>query len=142
VDLAPAAVTEPAPVPGTAPPPNVDSDTRAPAFMTAAFVSFGVGALGLGTGVVVGIMATAKHADAQHACPGNRCVAGTEGPGDVDAFRTLSTVSTVGYVVGAVGAAAGVTLLLLAPSRERTRRSAALELFVDPRLVGVRGAFE
>jgi hypothetical protein len=105
-----------------------------------AFVSFGVGALGLGAGIVTGVMATNKHSAAESGCPAHRCIDGSQGASDASAFRRLSVASTVGYVVGAVGVAGGVTLLLLEP-RAKDRASGRVEMFVDPGRAGVRGAF-
>jgi hypothetical protein len=129
------------------------------------FVALGVGAAGVGTGIVTGLMATSKHSSAKSGCPGSVCVAGSQGESDLEAFRTLRTVSTIGYIVGGVGAAAGVTLLILAPktpagqsaaggdrtgtgqsgaasNRTRTGQSTAnLQLIVTPVSVGVSGAF-
>lgn len=104
------------------------------------FVALGVGAAGLGTGLVAGLMATSKHSSAQSECPNSVCVAGSQGEKDLDSFRTLRTVSTIGYVVGGVGAAAGVTLLLLTPKSPRSQ-SASVHVVVSPSSLGVVGAF-
>lgn len=94
---------------------------RGRAQRTWGFIGLGVGAAGLGVGLVTGLMATSRHSSAQRECPGNRCVAGSTGQNDVNAFRTLRTISTIGYIAGAVGVAAGVTLLLTAPSTHGER---------------------
>ena len=134
----PRRVAAPAPRPVAAP----DHHRGAPSTLrTLAFVSLGAGAVGIGTGLIAGLSAAGKHTDALRACPQNRCVEGGEGVRDVDAFRTLSTVSTIGYVAGGVFAAGGVTLLLVSPPRSREHDSARVELFVEPRLAGVRGSF-
>lgn len=112
----------------SAPPPTV-SDTvdlepphaHGAAQRTWGFVGLGVGAAGLGVGLVTGLMATSRHSSAEQACPDNRCIAGSAGQRDVNAFRTLRTVSTIGYIAGAVGVATGVTLLLTLPSQHRER---------------------
>lgn len=103
---------------------------------------FAVGALGivgLGTGIITGLMSTSHHGKAEEQCPNQACVAGSAGEDELSSFRTLRTVSTVGYVVGAVGVAAGVTLLLTAPA-ERPGR-ASVGLWLNPGSAGVRGAF-
>jgi hypothetical protein len=104
------------------------------------FVALGVGVVGVGTGVVTGLMATSKHSSAESECPNSICIAGSQGEKDLDAFRSLRTVSTVGYIVGGVGAAAGVTLLILAP-KNPPPTSARLGLVVRPTSLGVIGAF-
>jgi hypothetical protein len=105
---------------------------------TWAIVSFGVGGAGLGVGVITGLMASSRHSRAEDGCPENRCVAGSPAADDVDAFRSLRTVSTVGYVVAAVGVAAGTTLLLTAP---KERESGWVSPYLGPGAAGVTGAF-
>jgi hypothetical protein len=59
-------------------------------------------------------MAMRAHQSLNVDCPGGRC------PPDradaLDGFRRTSTISTVAFIVGGVGAAAGITLMLTAPS--------------------------
>jgi hypothetical protein len=51
-------------------------------------------------------------------------------------------VSTVGYIVGGVGIAAGTTLLLTAPRSSTTSAQArSVNLWVGPASVGLLGAF-
>jgi hypothetical protein len=74
-------------------------------------------------------------------------VDGSQGAKDLDAFRSLRTVSTIGYVVGGVGIAAGVTLLLTAPeSKPAAEAHAALDTprwtpYVGLGSAGVAGTF-
>ena len=105
---------------------------------TLAFVGFGVGVVGLGVGIGAGLAASSKHSSAEDGCTGGKCVEGSSGADDVDSFRQLRTISTVGYIVGAVGIGAGVTLWLTAPKSKTAARTGA---FVGPSSVGVRGAF-
>jgi hypothetical protein len=105
---------------------------------TWAIVSFGVGGAGLGVGVVTGLMAASRHSSAEEGCPENRCAAGSSAADDVDAFRSLRTVSTVGYVVAAVGVAAGTALLLTAPKEPQ---SGWVSPYLGPGAAGVTGAF-
>jgi tetratricopeptide (TPR) repeat protein len=102
--------------------------------------ALGVGALGLGTGIVTGILAGQRYSSAEEACPGRVCEEGTSGAADLESFRSLRTLSTVGYIVGGVGAAAGVTLLLTAPTA-RDERGASVSAFIGVGTVGVKGAF-
>jgi hypothetical protein len=104
-----------------------------------AFAVGGLGVVGLGTGVITGLMATSHHTKAGEQCPNHACVAGSAGEDELNSFRTLRTVSTVGYVVGAVGLAAGVTLLLTAPS-ERPGR-ASVGVWMNASSAGLLGAF-
>jgi hypothetical protein len=117
---------------------NASAPTRGRAQRTWGFVGLGVGVAGLGVGLVTGLMATSRHSSAERECPNNRCVAGSSGQSDVDAFRTLRTVSTVGYIAGAVSVAAGVTLLLTAPSSESEHGLAAR---IGPGTASIAGWF-
>jgi hypothetical protein len=101
--------------------------------------ALGVGGVGLVVGAITGIVASGKHGDLETACPDNRCPATVES--DLDSFRTMGTLSTVGFVVGGVFAAAGVVLLVTAPSDEGADAAAALELQVSPTSVGARLRF-
>ncbi len=112
------------------PPSESDHGTKhGPMQRTLGFVGLGVGAAGLGVGVVTGLMATSRYNSAKNECPAHRCVTGSTGAQDLDAFRSLRTVSTIGYVVGGVGVAAGVALLLTAPhAKPAAENRAAREL--------------
>jgi hypothetical protein len=114
-----------------APPPR--SSWQKPA----AFVAGGLGIAGLATGIVTGLMASSRHSTAASSCPDNVCPPGGSGWDDVQSFRTLRTVSTVGYVVGAVGLAGGVTLWLTAPKQS----SRAVGVRVTGEALFVEGAF-
>jgi hypothetical protein len=137
--------TRPAPMPVAAvqsdKPVAVHPSGHDPTMRTLAYVSLGLGVAGIGTGVVTGILAAGKHSDAEKGCPDNRCEPGSQGMKDVDAFRTLRTVSTVGYVVGAAAAIGGVTLFVLSPSRDERPSAGMLEIWASPGRAGVRGRF-
>jgi hypothetical protein len=105
---------------------------------TWAIVGFAAGGVGIGVGVVTGLMATSRHSKASDACAENRCASGSPAAEDVEAFRSLRTVSTIGYVVGAVGIAAGTTLLLTAP---KERKTAWVSPYLGPAAAGVTGSF-
>ena len=139
--VAPAPATElPAPSTGSAPGDRAPTDESGGGFphTTLGWVGIGVGAAGLGVGVVTGLMATSKHASAEEGCPGGKCPEGSAAADDLESFRTLRTVSTVGYAVGVIGVAAGFTLLLTAPSEPNT---AHVSPWVGPGSAGVAGRF-
>jgi hypothetical protein len=123
-----------APVTKAAPPADSESGSGRRTF---AFVALGVGAAGLTVGAITGVLAMRKHSDLEDACPDGRCPPGEQN--DLDAYRTLGTVSTVGFVVAGVGAAAGLTLLLTAPKREP--ETASVELGFGVAGVSARGRF-
>jgi hypothetical protein len=84
------------------------------------WVAFGVGAVGLGLGAVTGFMAMDEHSTLANECSGTECDTTTnpKSANDLDTYHTLATLSTVGFIVGGVGVAAGVVLLLTQPKNE------------------------
>jgi hypothetical protein len=82
---------------------------------TWSFVLFGASGAGLAVGVVAGAVALGAHDDAESGCPDQRCEPGSAGAAAAERFRDWRTVSTVGYVAGALCAGAGVALLLTSP---------------------------
>lgn len=125
-------------------PPITSFDTPPPRsswHTPAALAAGGLGVVGLGTGLVAGLLAGARHAKAEEQCPNHACVEGSEGEAALSSFRTLRTVSTVGYIVGAAGLAAGVTLFVTAPSAGQSTRQARLGLWLNAGSAGLTGAF-
>lgn len=104
---------------------------------TWAWVAFGVGTVGLGVGITSGLVATNEKSSLDEQCPNGRCPPSAES--DLDSFRTMRTISTVGYIAGGVGIATGVVLLLVTPAK----RTAAARVEPHPWLggAGVRGTF-
>ena len=119
---------------------GADVGAAASAHRTWGYVGLGVGAAGLGVGVVTGLMAVGKHKDAVEACPDLTCEEGTQGAEDVEAFRSLRTISTIGYVAGVLGVGAGVSLLLTAPSSQGNP-TARITPCLGLGAVGLRGRF-
>ena len=87
-------------------------------------------------GTVTGIMALSKKGtlDSSGQCHDNSCP--TTQHTQVSSYNSLRPLSTVGLVVGAVGATAGVTLLLTAPKHKE-----AVSAWVGPASAGVAGSF-
>jgi hypothetical protein len=106
----------PPPAGGTPPPPPASetpsSGGGGSGMKTAAFVSFGVGGAGLIMGAITGGLAVSKHSTLSGECKPN-CP--PQDSSDLSSYHTMGALSTVGFVVAGVGAAAGVTLFLLAP---------------------------
>ena len=100
-------------------------------------VAFGVGGAGLVLGVVTGAMATVQMDDLKTKC-GNELKCPDSLRGAYDSGLTLSRVATAGVVVAGIGAAVGVTLLLL-PSKPKA--GASLGVAIGPSYIGVKGAF-
>lgn len=108
------------------------------------YVAFGIGGLGLGLGIATGLMASGRRSDAAAACPDMRCARGSQGEADLNAFRDLRTVSSVGYVVGALGVAAGGVLwLTLGDTADEQVRGGRPQIgaFFSPTNAGVGGKF-
>jgi hypothetical protein len=90
--------------------------------------ALGVGALGIGTGIVTGLIANAAHDQAREGCPNDVCVSGSEGARDLARYREQRVVSTVSYAIG--GACLGLGgILLLRGSFDEPR----LRLELEPR---------
>lgn len=82
---------------------------------TLGYVSLGVGALGLAVGAGAGLIALGEKSDLESSC-GSDLQCPPASHDDANGYNRLRTISTVGFVVGGIGAAAGITLLLTAPS--------------------------
>jgi hypothetical protein len=76
-----------------------------------AYVGGGVGLAGIVVGSITGISAISHKNDAKRACLGGSCPPSTWS--DLDSARAMATVSTVSFVVGAVGIVVGAGALLL-----------------------------
>lgn len=139
-----APTTPPVSKPRSAPEPLAPEAAPSPSpwHARAGFIAGGVGVAGVVTGIVTGLMAGSRYKEAERECPDQHCVQGGAGWDKVESFRTLRTVSTVGYIVGGVGIAAGTTLLLTAPRKSTASAQArSVNLWVGPASVGLLGAF-
>jgi hypothetical protein len=99
------------------------------------WVALGVGAAGLLTGAVAGIVIM-SNTSLRNDCPNGACPSSKSG--SVNTYNLLRNTSTAGFIVGGVGAAVGVTLLLWAPKHESEPRMA---LWLGPSSAGVKGSF-
>jgi hypothetical protein len=100
------------------------------------FVAGGVALVGLGIGIGTGVAAGSKHDALSGECNGNDCPPSAQG--DLDSFHSLKTVSTIGYVVGFVGLAAGAAFFFFLPGKSP---AAAARVWVGPGSAGIGGAF-
>jgi hypothetical protein len=129
------AVTAPVTTPATpAAPATVTKRDR-----TWAIVAFGVGGAGLVFGGITGAMAMGKHGDLDKQCADGKCPNNLQS--DVDSFHTLATLSTVGFIVGGVGVAAGAVLWFAGPKKEvpATTARASTTLEWHPYFAGTGG---
>jgi hypothetical protein len=115
-----------------------------------AYSAFGVGALGLGAGVIFGLGAKSDYKKADDICQTpSGCPMSRQGEiEELDSSGSQKkTLATVGLVVGGVGLASGVALLLLssggssARSAGRAAQQTRAEPLVGPGWVGFRTSF-
>ncbi len=102
------------------------------------WIGLGVGGAGLAAGSIFGMMAIAKRSELVDACPGGDCPSGKKSA--LDSYRSTGTLSTVGFVVGAVGAGAGLALLLTAPSAD-AKEEVSVAPWIGVGSAGVVGRF-
>jgi hypothetical protein len=128
---------QPLGTPGQPPAPQPTSPDR-----TAGFIVLGVGAAGIAVGTLFGVLALGAKSSLDSACVPTKASCPSSSQGDIDALHTDSIVSTVGWGVGAVGAALGVYLILTAHGDENPK---AAGVNVHPWLgagsAGVAGTF-
>lgn len=122
----------------TASPAPGEAPARSAGPRTAAWVAFGVGGAGLTLGVVAGLVANGKHSTLAAECNGNTSTCAPRYSGDLDEFHTWRTISTVGYVVGALGIASGAVVWL---ATSRSRSETVVGLRVGPASAAFVGSF-
>jgi len=106
---------------------------------TVGFIATGVGAAGLVLGAVTGGLAITKKGDLDRAgCRDNMCPAATAD--DVNGYNSLRTLSGAGFIAGAIVAAGGVTLIIVAPKPAATT-GARWYPVIGIGSVGLQGAF-
>jgi len=86
--------------------------------------ALGVGAAGLVTGGAAGIWVLARHASLSSACFQGQCPPSESGA--INTYRAVADLSTVALIVGGVGAAAGVALVLTTPKGPQVTAYAGL----------------
>lgn len=139
----------PAPLPATA---AVDtSSAKGNGMRIGAYVALGVGVVGLGAGTIFGLSAKNKYAEAnditndhENCPPSGPC----ELPAPLFDQReqlgkdgdSAKTLSLVGFIVGGVGVATGVTLFVLSNKKEQPA-AAKVEPYLGIGHLGVRGSF-
>lgn len=102
-----------------------------------AYIAFGVGGAGLVLGAITGGVSLAQFGDVKSACgTDSKCPEARRG--DVDTGKTLAHVSTAGFVLAGLGAAAGVTLLLVPIGGKGPGQTS---MVIGPGSLGVEGSF-
>lgn len=126
------AADEEAPAAGMDAPPEA-GDSEGP--LWPAITAFAVGGVGLGVGIATGVMAMSKSDEIKSRCIDEvHCLSSDASLGDE--AQTLATISTIGFVVGGVGLAAGVVLILVRPGG-----GDGVALHVAPTGLALTGAF-
>jgi hypothetical protein len=151
--------TAPAPMPamqGDAPPPGGPGPTPpeqdsggANGLRIGGYVALGVGVVGLGLGTLFALQAKSKVDDANDICGGSGDECRITNPSQEsqvssldDDARSATTLSIVSFVVGGLGAATGITLLVLSSGRESDGQAAlSVAPYVGPGSAGVTGRF-
>jgi hypothetical protein len=105
-----------------------------------AWTAIGLGAAGIATGAITGVVAMGKKGDLEDSpdCVERRCLSSTM-QSELDSYGTLRTISSVGFIAGGVLAVTGVVLLVTTPSDTRTRGH--LQLRVGPSSLWAEGRF-
>ncbi len=138
--------TDPAPnsAPGTPAPvdPGPKSTDSGPGAMRiGAYVGLGVGVVGLAAGTIFALQSSSKRSEADDLCGASGCPKSKQD--EVNALDSdadsAATLATVGFIVGGVGVATGVTLFILSSGEKRD--SAAIRPWVGWGSAGVSGHF-
>ncbi len=114
---APAAKEKPPVVEDTPTPPPPIDDTKTSSgstLKTAGFITIGVGIVALGVGSYLGLSAKSLDKDAEPLCTPRGCT--PEGKSLNDDARSRGNLATVVFTIGAVAAAGGLVMVLVAPS--------------------------
>jgi hypothetical protein len=87
------------------------------------WVALGVGVAGAAAGTFFGVRTLSQKSTVDEHCVGSRC--DDAGLRANDGAKDSATLSTIGFVVGGAALAAGIVLLVTAPSARSTARSGA-----------------
>jgi hypothetical protein len=129
--------SNPAPTPAELPAPAPSRLTRVPVV-----VAFGAGGAGLVIGGIFGGVALGDRGSLDTKCNASK-VCPSSAQGTLDSLHTTSTVSTIGFIAGAVGVAAGVVLLIVpnAHGASKAEQGLVVQPYVGPTGAGVAGRF-
>jgi hypothetical protein len=125
---------------------GVQAEDKGAGLRIGAYAAFGVGAVGLGLGTVFIIQRGSKRSEADdlYSQCAPTCPPATQDEiADLDSSAdSAGTLATVGFIVGGVGIASGVTLLLLSSKQAPTESAQAhIEPWIGLGSAGVRGTF-
>lgn len=102
--------------------------------------ALGLGGVGIAVGVVEGLAASAKREQILNTnlCALDRQHCDPSLSGEIDSYRTMRTISTLGFAAGSCLTLAGVTMLLWLSDSDSPRQ---VGLAVGPNYLGVQGDF-
>ena len=117
--------------------PSSDTKPQGSPQKTIGWITLGVGGVATVVGAVTGILVVKKRGqlDGSNNCLGTVCTSNERA--QVDSYNQMRTLSTVGFVAGAVGLGVGTTLLLTTPKPKKAGMSAWLGIGS----VGVTGSY-
>ncbi len=116
----PSVAAPPPPTKPAGPSPELDRGSEPGSGQrTLGLIVGGVGVVGVAAGAVTGLMASGKRSDLEKQC-GDDLECPPSAWDDADSYNGLRTVSTVGFIGGAVCLVAGGVLFLTAPSGSAT----------------------
>lgn len=119
------------------PPPQPDV-SKGPSTLT--WVAFGVGGVGLIAGGVFGAVAVSKKGKLDDACKTpSTCPRSSDS--DISSMKTMANLSTVGFVIGAIGVGAGAVLLFTSKKSDTVARGPSASAYVGLGTVGLTGEF-
>jgi len=143
-----AAPAAPAAAPPANPPPAsepMSATSSGSSSKVPALALVGVGVVGIGVGTIFGISALSTKSTLDQACNANKgCPASSQS--DIDSLGSKATLSTVGFIVGIVGLAAGGYLFFAASDSPPAATGAAppkprVQPFVGLNSAGLVGTF-
>jgi len=106
----------------------------------AGFVALGIGGAGLIMGGITGGLALGDHGTLANECGADGKSCPSTAKSTIDDYHLMGTLSTVGFVVGGVGVAAGIVMLVLAPSPKK-QNMGWIQPYIGLGSVGAYGQF-
>jgi hypothetical protein len=105
-------------------------------------VALAAGGVGLAVGGVFGALALGKRGTLDQECTANK-ICPPSAQGTLDSLKTMSTVSTIAFIAGGVGVAAGVVLFVLpsAHGANKAEQGIVVRPYVWPLGAGVAVRF-
>jgi hypothetical protein len=117
-----------------------DPPTEAPSTQrTIGWASIAVGGAGTAVGVATGLLAAKRRDSLDERCMGDVCPESAQG--EHDTYRSLRTVSFVGYGVGLLGVGLGATLLLTSSGANASDEPAGVRPWIGLGSAGIGGRF-